>query len=227
MHDKFLAELILNKLGLHEILKDELAWLDGGLEETKQPKASGSSDRLEFMSQFQSNTNMLKLSSILKNIKKKRDKTACEVVEHQKQPPVRGPRPKQPQRKNKDVSSSSSSSSDEDEPLFMEEVPNFEEQADNVVAPNNPLDRFAFVKQTKKCLPPTSKKSFNFFDQSQAMAPTTSTAEKGRCILQSWFSTCYANAFKAILLNQVSLCLYVQRIVVKTAWREIAKLMLV
>jgi len=110
----------LTKLGLNEILSEEIAWLDGVEAGNDEPKASGSggsSDRLEFMSQFQSNANMQKLSSILKNIKQNRDKTACEVVDHQKQPAVRARAPKKPKKTNPAVVKGpfSSSSSSEDE----------------------------------------------------------------------------------------------------------------
>jgi hypothetical protein len=179
---KISVQIVLDKLGLQEILKEELAWLDGGLEETNQPKASGSGDRLEFMSQFQSNTNMLKLTNILKNIKKKRDKTACEVVQHQKQPPVKGQQRKKPQRKNvkndvRESNSSSSSSSDDDGGAnpFLDDSPHEEEPTDDVVAPN-PLEKFAFVKQPKKVFPTTSKTSCNIFDQA---GPSTSYVSKG------------------------------------------------
>lgn len=139
------------------------------------------------MSQFQSNTNMLKLSSILKNIKKKRDKTACEVVQHQKQPPVKGQERKKPQRKNiknyaRGSNSSTSSSSDDDARAnpFLENSQEEGAQNDNIVAPN-PLEKFAFVKQLKKGLPPVNKKSCNIFDQSQAKTavPSTSYVLKG------------------------------------------------
>ncbi|XP_059486449.1 DNA helicase MCM9-like isoform X2 [Neocloeon triangulifer] len=120
------ASIILEKLGLHEILQAELDLLDNGPKDDEpKPSASGgggSSDRLEFMSQFQSNSNMQKLSSILKNIRQNRDKTACEVVEHQKN---QGPAAKTAKAKRPKKAAavrgpfSESSSSDEGEPVVI------------------------------------------------------------------------------------------------------------
>ncbi|CAB3360901.1 Hypothetical predicted protein [Cloeon dipterum] len=124
------ATIILEKLGLPEILKQELDWLENG-PKNDGPSATtsgGSSDRLEFVSQFQSNTNMQKLNCILKNIRKNRDKTACAVVDHQKNPTgakrVWKEKPKKTQAVRGPFSNSSSSSEDEKSPSDDEEENN-------------------------------------------------------------------------------------------------------